>query len=92
MSWQVKDQHVDLSLGRHYVVLHEPVTGAEHHVAIYVGHDSCPLCGNVQPKTNTGELDVKAILKQEMEVLEASHAQSRAHAQKHNVPILKAGK
>ena len=90
MSWQVREQHVDLSLGRHYVVLHEPVSGAEHHLMIYVGHDSCPTCGAVKPKTNTGDIDFKAILKQEIEALEASHAQSAAHAKLHNVPILKA--
>jgi hypothetical protein len=92
MAWQVKEQHVDLSLGRHYIVLHEPISGAEHHIAVYVGHDSCALCGHASPKTNTGDLDMKAILKKEIEALEASHAQTAAHARKHNVPILKAGK
>lgn len=86
----MKEQHVDKALGRHYIVLHEPGTGAEHHTIIYTGHDSCPTCGHVKPKTNLGEIDLKELLKSEIAALEAAHAQTHAWAQKHNVPILRA--
>ncbi len=90
MSWKLKHHEFDHTVQRHYAVLHDPATGAEHHLAIYTGHDSCALCGHVQPKTNTGELDFKAILQEELANLEASHAQSVAYAKKHNIPVKKA--
>ena len=90
MSWQMKDQHLDKALGRHYVTLHKPETGAEHHLIVLVGHDSCPACGHVTPKDNVGDLDFKAILKSEMAALEESHAQAHKYAAKHGVPVLRA--
>ena len=90
MSWQLKEHHLDKHLGRHYAILHEPVTGAEHHIIVLTGHDTCATCGHVQPKTNTGELDFKEILKSELEALEQSHAQSEAYAKRHGIPILRA--
>ena len=92
MSFQLKDQHVDEQLGRHYITIHDPETGAEHHLAIYTGHHSCPLCGHVKPHDNLGEIDHKAIIKEEIALLEASKAQTRAHAKKHGIPILKAAR
>jgi hypothetical protein len=90
MSWQLRDQHLDKALGQHYVTLHEPSTGAEHHLIILTGHDACPTCGHVTPKANTGELDFKALLKNELSALEQSHAQSEAYARKHSIPVLRA--
>jgi len=92
MSWSLKSDEVDLSLKRHYMVLEESQTGEQHHVAIYLGHDSCPLCGHVKPKTETGELDMQAILRQEIAALEASAAQTTAHARKHNVKMALTGR
>lgn len=89
MSWDLKAHEFDHTVQRHYAVLHDPVTGAEHHLVIYAGHDSCPTCGHVKPKTNTGQLDFKAILKEEIANLEKSHAQSVAYAKKFNVPAVK---
>lgn len=90
MSWQIKAQHVDELLLRHYIEIHDPETGAEHHVVIYTGHNSCPACGHVQPHNNLGEIDVKALVKEEIALLEVSRQQTRAHARKHGIPILKA--
>ena len=39
MSWKVKEEHADLSLKRHYIVLEESLTGEQHHVAIYFNSD-----------------------------------------------------
>ena len=86
MTWQLKQHEFDHMIGRHYAVLHDPATGAEHHLIIFTGHDACPTCGHVYPKTNTGELDFKAILKEELSALEKSHAQSAAYAKKFNIP------
>lgn len=90
MSHQVKSHHVDMLEGRHYIVLHDPETNSEHHIAVYVNHDTCPTCGHVQPKTNTGELDIKAVIRDEIANLEQSKAQVRDSARKHNVPLLRA--
>ena len=92
MSWDVKHQQFDHEKQRHYVVLHDPATGAEHHVIIYTGHDSCPTCGHVKPKTNTGELDLQAIIRDELANLEESHRQSVAFVKKHNLPVAKVAK
>lgn len=90
MSYELKSQHHDEMLGRHYVVLHDPETGAEHHVAIYVGYQSCQLCGHVMPIDNLGEIDHKALIKEEIANLEAAKKQAREHAKKHGIPILRA--
>jgi hypothetical protein len=89
MSFTIHSQHVDKALGRHYVRLHDPDSGAEHHLVIYLGHDACPTCGHVKPKTNTGELDFRAILAEELKNLTVSHAQSEQYAKKHGIPILR---
>jgi hypothetical protein len=86
MSYQVKTHHVELNEGRHYIVLHDPETGAEHHTVIYLGHDVCPTCGHVQPKDN-GKLDLKAIIQEEIANLEKSKQQVRGWARAHNVPV-----
>jgi hypothetical protein len=90
MSFQLKHQHVDEYLGRHYIVLHDPDTGAEHHIALYTGHKTCPTCGHVKPIDNLGNIDHKALIREEIKALEASKAQTRAHAKKHGIPTLKA--
>ena len=90
MSFQVRQQHVDEALGRHYVEIHDPETGAEHHVVIYLGHASCPMCGHIRPHDNLGQIDHKALIKEEIQNLEQSRNQVREHARKHGIPLLKA--
>lgn len=93
MAWQKKntEEHkemVDLRTGMHLIPLIEPNSGAEHRLQIVIGHDACAACGHVKPKTNTDEIDPKQHIKQEMTALEQSHANQRAYAKKHGVPVL----
>lgn len=88
MSWQVSRQHVDKALGHDIIHLHEPQSGAEHIIQIIVGHQSCPVCGHVRPKTDLGDIDRHAIIAQEIANLELSHANAEAWARKHRIPIL----
>lgn len=90
MSFQLKEQSVDLGIGCHDIILHDPDTGAEHHIKIFTGHHSCPLCGHVKPIDNLGKIDHKALMKEEISSLEAAKQQTREHAKKHSIPILRA--
>jgi hypothetical protein len=92
MSWQLKQHDFDHTVQRHYAVLHDPATGAEHHLVIFTGHNSCPTCGHVKPIDAVGALDFKAILKEELANLEKSRAQSREYANKFNIPAAKVTK
>lgn len=92
MAWQKKNtpQHkefLDLRTGFHIVPLHEPDTGAEHMLQIQTGHDSCPHCGGVKPKTNLGEIDAKKIIADHIDALNLSHSNQRAYARRHGVPV-----
>lgn len=87
MSWELKSQHVDKQLGMHILHLEEAWSKARHIIQILIGMDSCPLCGHVQPKTNTGEIDVPAILARELSALERVHQIIDAHAKRWNVRI-----
>lgn len=87
MSWEVKLQQLDKRLGMVIIHLHEPDSRAEHKLQIMVGHDACPHCGHLTLKTNTGDLDPRALLAEEMKLLEASHAQQDAFARKHGIPL-----
>jgi len=88
MSWRKAEEFLDKKTGEHCIRLHEPDTDAEHHVVIHVGHDACPHCGHVRPKNNLDELDPKALIADELDALEQSHAQAHSYAQKHSVPVL----
>ena len=86
----MKEQHIDRGLGRHYIILHDPETGAEHHIPLDTSHRPCPCCGHVWPIDNLGQIDLKALLKEEIGNLEKGKAQTDEWGKKHNVPILKA--
>jgi len=92
MAWELKQHDFDHTVGRHYAILHDPATGAEHHLVIFTSHSSCPTCGHVKRNDATGALDFKAILKEELANLEKSHAQSTAYARKFNIPAAKVDK
>lgn len=87
--WLRKSHEIVKSLGMHVFHLEEPVSGAEHKLQICIGHDSCPLCGHVIPKTNTGELAPYEYEKQELANLDHSHGNQDAYAKKHQVPVRK---
>jgi hypothetical protein len=63
MSWQIKDEWIDLGLGRHTVVFHNPEAmvfdaklgkevPAEHHLIHHFKRDACPTCGHVQHRND----------------------------------------
>jgi hypothetical protein len=94
MAWQKKHttEHkevLDLRQGMHIVPLHDPESGAEHKLQIRTGHEltSCPLCGHVVPCTSLGEIDIQKHIADEIAALELSHANQRAYAAKHKVPV-----
>lgn len=78
-------QYLDLDSGFHVIELRDGKK--QHLVQIAVGHDSCPACGAVHPKTELGEIDPKALVAQVNEQLNASHAAMLAYAQKHGIPV-----
>lgn len=86
MSWQVRSQHVDIELGHHILVFHNPESGAVHVSQVVVGAAGCPLCGHVYLASADG-LDMKAIIAQELELLEKGHQQAVEHAKRHRVPF-----
>lgn len=88
MSWRIKNQYVDAEIGHHVIELHHPGTGAEHILQVIVGHHGCPTCGHVRLVDNLDEINIKKIVSEHIEKLNASHAQVEAHARKHNVPLI----
>lgn len=90
MAWQKKGQDfVDPRTGYHVIPLIEAESGAEHKLQITVGHDSCPHCGTVSPKTNLGEIDTQAIIAGEIASLNMSHGLIQEYAKKHRVAVRK---
>lgn len=89
MSWNLISQHIDKQQGAHILRLEDAWSKARHMIKILIGMDCCPLCGHVQPKTNTGELDVRAILARELAALERVHSNIDAHAKRWGVPVRK---
>jgi hypothetical protein len=87
MSWDVVSQHIDKQLGHHIIHLQDAWSKSRHIIQIMIGKDHCPLCGHVHPKTNTGELDVRAIIARNVEALETVHANIDAHAKKWGVAV-----
>ena len=90
MSWQKKSEHLDKRTGIHHVILHEPESGAEHHVQILVGHGVCHSCGAVHQVAKDGQLDIRARIDSILANLQASHDAMEEHAVKHQVPVLTA--
>jgi len=86
MTYQLHQQHLDLASGFHIIELRNE-HGHQHFVQIAVGHDSCPACGAVHPKTNLDEIDPKELVAQAVESLNTSHSNMLAHAQKHGLKV-----
>lgn len=87
MSWEKVAEHIDEAQGTHSVFLEDKTCSpvATHEVHILIGHDYCPTCGHVKPKTNTDELDPKAIISAEIAALTTRTANVKAYGRKHNV-------
>jgi hypothetical protein len=87
MSWKRVREFVDHQTGMHVMHLENPVTKATHKLQIWIGMDSCPGCGHVMPKTNTGEIDPRAHEAAELAALDQVHDNIDAYARKHRVPV-----
>lgn len=85
MSFSIHEQFLDVASGMHVIELRDGKTS--HFVQIFVGHDACPACGHLTPKTNLDELDPKALVAEVNESLNKSHDQMRAYALKHGIKI-----
>ena len=83
--FEVTEQYLDTASGFHVIKLRHGKT--EHIVQIAVGHDTCPACGAVHPKTNIGELDPKAAVAQVIAELDYSQQNALAYAKKHGLQI-----
>lgn len=86
MPYQLHEQYLDLESGFHVIRLKDE-RGHEHLLQIAVGHDGCPACGAVHPKTNLGELDPGALIAQHNEGVNASQKNMLEYAKKHGLSI-----
>jgi hypothetical protein len=84
--WKRTKQHINYALGMHVLWFEEALSGASHRLQILIGHEFCPLCGHVWPKTNTGELDPQAFEAAELVALTQSHANMDAYGKKNGIP------
>jgi uncharacterized protein (UPF0212 family) len=85
MAFQVYQQHLDLESGFHVIELRD---GSKRHlVQIAVGHDSCPACGRVHPKTNLDEIGPKAMVAEVIDSLNQSHANMLSYAERHGLQV-----
>lgn len=84
----MKEQWLDKRQGKHYVVLHEPESGSEHHVMFLIGPESCPHCGHVHNVHDPLALGPKERVDQEIQKLQDSHDRMEGYARQHNIPIL----
>jgi hypothetical protein len=83
--FSIHEQYLDTESGFHVIELRDGKK--KHLVQIAVGHDSCPACGAVHPKTNLGELDPKAAVAQINAALDESHGNMLAYAKKHGLTV-----
>jgi hypothetical protein len=84
--WKRTKQYIDYATGHHVFWFEEALSGASHRLQIIIGHESCPLCGHVWPRTNTNQLDPQAFEAAELAALAQSHANMDAYAKKNGVP------
>ena len=86
MSYQLHQQYLDLASGFHVIELRDE-RGHKHLLQIAVGHDACPACGAVHPKTNLGELDPTAAIIMHNEALNTSLQAMLEYAKKHALTV-----
>jgi hypothetical protein len=88
-QWQRVKHHVDKALGMHIFHFEEALSGAKHRLQILIGYDSCPLCGHIWPKTNTGEINPFDYEARELAALHAVHANMDHYAKRTGAPVKK---
>lgn len=86
MAYQLHQQYLDTASGFHVIELRDE-RGNRHILQIGVGHDSCPACGAVHPKTNLGELDPTAAIVAHNESLNSSLENMLAYAKAHGLTV-----
>lgn len=88
--FQTHSQYIDVESGFHVIELRDDL-GTKHVLQIAIGHEACPACGGVYPKTNTNEIDPKAAAANAAAALNRSRENLLAYAEKHGVRVKKAG-
>jgi hypothetical protein len=84
--FQTHAEYIDPESGFHVIELRDE-HGARHLVQIAIGHEACPACGSVYPKTNTEEIDPKAAAANVAASLNLSQRNLLAYAAKHGVKV-----
>jgi hypothetical protein len=86
--WKKHREFIDAETGAHVQVLKNAETGVEHVTQIMLAHHSCPACGTAHVVPEAPEdIDPKAKLAADMEMLNTSHAAVKSYAAKHGVPV-----
>lgn len=84
--YNLHEQYLDLASGFHVIELRNQY-GHRHLVQIQLGHDACPACGAVHPKSNLDTLDPVAAVAEVREALNTSQRQLLAYAAKHQLAM-----
>jgi hypothetical protein len=84
--FQTHAQYIDPESGFHVIELRDEL-GTRHLIQIAIGHEACPACGSVYPKTNTGEIDPRAAAAEITAALNLSRKNLLAYAEKHGLKV-----
>ena len=89
MSWEIKDEWIDLAAATHTVVFHNrdvmvskdgKQVPIEHHLVNYFNLPACPTCGNPQA---TEHVDFEKLKAETHEKLHAHHKHVHGYREKH---------
>jgi glutaredoxin len=89
MSWNVKDEFLDLARGRHVVIFHNSDTKAEHHLIHEFNLSACPHCGDV--KQAAAPIDFAKLKAETHEKLSAHHRSVMQYRSAHPQVELRSG-
>ena len=84
--YSLHQQYLDTASGFHVIELRDE-RGNRHLVQLAVGHEACPACGTVLPKSNLETLDPAAAIAQVQEALNTSQQQMLSYARKHGLTV-----
>lgn len=86
MSWQIKDEWIDLARARHVVVFHNPDLGpdAEPHLLIHEFNvKACAHCGHAKVDAQGEPLDFQQLKAETHAALNAHHSKVMKYRAKH---------
>jgi len=83
MTWQIKDEFIDLCRARHTVIFHNPDTGAEHHLVHEFKLASCPHCGTLKANAAGIVIDMETKKAETLTALHAHHNEVMQYREKH---------